>query len=242
MSEFVKTPNAARAYEVCQATLDARKYSRVGQIIGKPGVGKTAITEWLADQFDGVRIECWEGMNAKSLMQELARAFNEKAISIEEQGTSNTIFARLKDKCQGLLILVDEANHLPWGMLEKLRALSDLGGAAVVLCGTDLLSRRFSDGRVEIYLRQLASRIGSKRVVVDKIRTEAEILNYVLAPRFGSVTKKTAQRFRVDCGGNWRTALELADTCERIMKASQAEKLDHDLVSAAAQLMAGHGQ
>lgn len=240
MSDFVKTPNAARAYEVCQATLAARKYSRVGQIIGKPGVGKTAITEWLADELDGVRIECWEGMNAKSLMQELARAFNERGISIEEQGTSNTIFARLKAACSGMLILVDEANHLPWAMLEKLRALSDLGGAGVVLCGTDLLSRRFNDGRVEIYLRQLASRIGAKRVVIDKIRTEAEMLNYVLAPRFGSITKKTAHRFRVDCGGNWRTALELADTCERMMQANEIEKLDHTVVETAAALMAGH--
>jgi len=242
MSEFVKTPNAARAYEVCQATLAARRDGRIGQIIGKPGVGKTAITEWLQDEFEGVRIECWDGMNAKSLMQELAQAFNERGIPIDEQGTSNTLLKRLKDCSKDVLILVDEANHLPWAMLEKLRAIADQGGAAVILCGTDILARRFNDGRVEMYLRQLASRIGAKRVVIDKIRTEKEILNYLLAPRFGSITKKTAHRFRVDCDGNWRTALELADTCDRMMQANETAQLDHEIVSAAAQLMAGHGQ
>ncbi|GLO70616.1 hypothetical protein MACH17_21330 [Phaeobacter inhibens] len=82
--------------------------------------------------------------------------------------------------------------------------------------------------------------IEPKRVVIDRIRTEAEMLNYVLSPRFGSVTKKTAHRFRVDCGGNWRTALELADTCARMMQANEIENLDHTVVETAAALMAGH--
>ncbi len=239
MSDFVVTADAERAAEVCQATLGAREYGRVGQIIGEPGTGKSATTYWLADRFNGVRIECWQDMNAKALMLEIAIAFNRRGTEIDEQGTSNTLFARIRDHCAGKLILVDEANHLSWQVLEKLRSLSDLGRCGLILCGTDILARRFKNARVEIYLRQLADRIGAKRVLFERMRTEEEIVAHVIQPRFGAVNKGTAHRFRVTCKGYWRGALELADACERIMKSQGLEVLKRDVVEAAAAQMAG---
>jgi len=74
MSDFVKTPQADHAYQMSKGVLGARQYSRVGQITGEPGTGKSALTMWLAEQFGGVRIECWAGMGDKHMLQELARA------------------------------------------------------------------------------------------------------------------------------------------------------------------------
>ena len=239
MDKFVVTGTAQRAVEVCQAALDARDYGRIGQIIGEPGTGKSATTKWLAEQFGGVRIECWQDMNAKALMLEIAIAFNRSGAEIDEQGTSNTLFARIKDVCEGKLILVDEANHLSWQVLEKLRSLSDLGRCGLILCGTDILARRFKDARTQVYLRQLADRIGAKRVSFTPMRSDEELVAHVINPRFGAVNKGTATRFRVTCKGYWRGALELADACERLMQSQSLTTLNKDVVVAAGALMAG---
>lgn len=239
MSDFVVTHNAQRAAEVCHAALNARDYGRVGQMIGPPGTGKSETTIWLAKTFEGIRVEAWQEMNAKALLLEIAKALNARGIVIDEQGTSNTLFARIKDRCSGLLIIIDEANHLTWQVLEKLRSLSDLGGCALILCGTDILARRFKDARTQVYLRQLADRIGAKRVIFDRMRSDEEIVAHVIQPRFGAVNKGTATRFRVLSKGYWRGALELADACERLMQAQGLDTLKKDTVDAAGALMAG---
>ncbi len=239
MDKFIVTSTAQRAAEVCQATLDARDYARIGQIIGEPGTGKSATTKWLAQKFDGVRIECWAGISAKSLLLEIAAGLGQRGIFINDTGTADTLFARIKDRCKDKLILVDEANHLNWKVLERLRALSDLGGCGLILSGTDILERRFKDPRIQVYLRQMTDRIGAKRISFAPIGNDEEIVAHVIQPRFGAVNKKTATRFRVVCKGYWRGALELGDACERLMKTQNLTTLTVEVVNTAGALMAG---
>ena len=61
----MRTPQAEQAYQMCRVVMAARDYSRIGQITGEPGTGKSALTNWLSDEFGAVRIECWAGMNDK---------------------------------------------------------------------------------------------------------------------------------------------------------------------------------
>ena len=240
MSDFVKTPQAEQAYQMCKVVMETRQYSRVGQITGDPGTGKSSLTKWLEQEFGGVRIECWAGMGDKHMLQELARAYDERfGTNMQLSGTSNTLFQRLvAEGLDGKLILVDEANHLKWRSLEVLRGLSDRG-AGLILSGTDLLSRTLTHPQIRVFLEQLRQRIGAKKIQMQPIAQADELAAYVLAPRFATLTRAGAKRFHALSGGNWRSASELADACERLMENEVIAKLDERVVETAAAWMAG---
>lgn len=239
MSNFIKTAQAEQAFEMCQTVLDARPYSKIGQITGDPGTGKSTLTNWLADQFDSVRVECWMDMGDKVLLEEIAAGLNTNGAGIDVSGTAPTLFRKIKNECAGKLIIIDEANQLKWVTLEKLRGLSDIGGAGLILAGTDILAKRLVEARVRVYLTQLRQRIGAKKVLMKPISDDAELAAYVIAPRFGEVSKRTARRFRIISRGEWRSALELADACERLMKNEGIDKINERVIETAAAWMAG---
>lgn len=236
---FVRTVAADQTLEMCRTVLAARDHCRIGQITGEPGTGKSALTVWLADEMDAIRIECWTRISDKDLMLLIARACVAKGVNIDLTGTGNTLFSRMLQVLAGRLIIVDEANHLRWAQLEKLRSLSDLGHCGLVIVGTDILARTISTAGVGTYLAQFRQRIGGKRIVMAPIRSDDEFVAYCILPRFGTVTRRTAAQFRKLSGGVWRNALELGDTCERLMRAEGIAKLDEAVVQTAAALMAG---
>lgn len=239
MQEFIKTAQAEEAFAMCNTVLGARQYSRIGQITGDPGTGKSTLTTWLAEELGGVRVECWMDMGDKALLEEIANGLNALGESLDVTGTAPTLFRKIKGACAGKLIIIDEANQLKWTTLEKLRGLSDIGGAGLVLAGTDILAKRLVEARVRVYLTQLRQRIGAKKVLMQPITNDAELAAYVIAPRFGQVTKATAKRFRILSRGEWRSALELADACERLMTNESLDKIDERVVETAAAWMAG---
>jgi len=241
MSEFVQTPLADQAYQMCEVVLSGEQYRRMGQITGEPGTGKSTVTKWLTKQFGGIRIECWAGMAEKHMLQELAKAYDAKFdTNISHRGTSNTYIQRfIEQGLDGTLIMVDEANHLKVGGLEKLRALSDQGHAGVVIAGTDILSRTLNHPQIRIYLDQLRQRIGAKKIHMQPIGDKDELATYVLEGRFKTLTASGAKLFFHHTQGNWRTALELADACERLMVNENLTKLDESIVATASAWMAG---
>lgn len=225
---------------MCEAVMSAPRYSRLGQITGDPGTGKTATTNWLTSELGAIRIEAWAGMKEKTCLQELAHAFNAAGHSIPESGTSNTLIQGLiRSGVEGKLIIVDEANHLKWGALEMLRSISDIGGAGLVIAGTDLLAKKFTHPQIRVFLEQFRQRVGTKKVVMKPVVDAAELAAYVLAPRFGKVTQTSAKAFMKKTGGNWRFAVALADACDRLMANENIVKLDDQVVETAAAWMAG---
>lgn len=247
MDEFVKTVQAEQALQMCNTVLEGKQYHQIGQITGKPGTGKSALTNWLAQQMGAVRVECWMDMGDKILLTEIAEGLNERGHGIEIGGTAPTLQHRIKSATKAHfaktgrseLIIIDEANQLKWATLEKVRALSDIGRTGLILCGTDILAKRLVEARVQVYLTQLRQRIGAKKVLMQPIRSDEEMAAYVVTPRFGVVTKGVAKRFRLLSKGHWRSALELADACNRLMKNEGIDALDERVVETAAAWMAG---
>lgn len=240
MTEFVVTPQAERARQMARVVMEGRSHARIGQIVGDPGTGKSALTRWLADDLGGVRIECWSGMGEKHMLQEIARSYDARfGAQMALVGTSNTLFQRLIEAgLDGKLFIVDEANHLRWRSLEVLRGLSDRG-AGVILSGTDLLTRTLTHPQIRVYLDQLRQRIGAKKLVMKPVSSADELAAYVLAPRFPALTKSAAKQFHRVSGGNWRTATELAEACQRLIENEGLSKLDETVVQTAAAWMAG---
>ncbi len=240
MTEFVETVMAGQARQMCEAVITAPRYSRLGQITGDPGTGKTAITNWLAQEMGAIRVEAWAGMNGKTLLQELAFAFSKAGRPVDEIGTSNTLVQRLiRTAAPGQLIVVDEANHLKWPTLEMLRSISDISGTGLVIAGTDLLARKFTHPQIRVFLEQFRQRVGTKKVVMQPVTDPAELAAYVLAPRFGRITKTSAKAFLRKTGGNWRFAVALSDACARLMENEGINQLDDRVIETAAAWMAG---
>lgn len=240
--EYIRTEATDHAVAMCQAVLDARPHCRVGQITGQPGTGKTALTLWLTEEMDAIRIEVWTRISDKDMLRLIVEAANEKGLAIDPTGTGNTLFKRLISALEGRLIIVDEANHLRWAQLEILRGLSDLGKCGLIIVGTDILSRTLAQANINTYLAQLRRRIGAKRIVLGPMGSDEEVLAYCIQPRFGPVSRSVAKQFRKLTGGYWGIALELGDACERLMKAENIDKLDDQVVQTAAAWMAGAGK
>ncbi|MEM6728928.1 MAG: ATP-binding protein [Pseudomonadota bacterium] len=225
---------------MCRTVLAGEQYHQVGQITGEPGTGKSRLTEWLAEEFGGVRVECWNGIGDKVLLQEIAHGMRQRGVSIDASGTAPSLFRRIKAECEGMLIIIDEANQLMWPTLEKLRGLSDIGRAGLILSGTDIMAKRLLEARVRIYLTQLRQRIGAKKITLRPLADPAELAAYVLVPRFGEdITAGTAKHFLRVTGGQWRMAFEVADACERLMQNESISKLDEKVIATAHTWMAG---
>jgi DNA transposition AAA+ family ATPase len=239
MTDFIHTETSAATVAMCRAVLDARPHCRIGQISGQPGTGKSALTLWLADEMDALRIEVWTRISDKDMLRLIVEAAVAKGSPLDPTGTGNTLFKRLIAALEGRLIIVDEANHLKWAQLEILRSLSDLGRCGLILVGTDILSRTITSAGASTYLAQLRQRIGAKRIVTGPMASDEEIAAYCLNPRFGGVSRKTVAQFRKVTGGYWRSALELGDACARLMQAEGIEKLNETVVQTAAAWMAG---
>lgn len=240
MNDFVVTKQADQARQMCAAVMSAPAYSRLGQLTGDPGTGKTATTIWLAEELAAIRIEAWAGMKEKVCLQELAYAMERAGVPVGETGTSNTLIRRMiRAGIRDRLIIVDEANHLNWKTLEMLRSISDLGGAGLVIAGTDLLAKKFTHPQIRVFLEQFRQRVGTKRQVMRPVTDPAELAAYVLAPRFGQITKTAAKAFHRATAGNWRFSVALSDACARLMENENIERLDERVVETAAAWMAG---
>lgn len=240
-TDYIRTQAADHAVAMCRAVLDARPYCRIGQITGQPDTGKSAMTAWLAEGQDAIRIEAWARISDQDMLRLVVEAAA-RGITVDPTGTGNTLFKRLIGVLEGQLLIVDEANHLKWAQLEILRCLSDQGKCGLIIVGTDILSRTIAAATVSTYLAQLRQRIGAKRIVLGPMASDEEVAAYCITPRFGTVSRKTAAQFRKLTGGYWRSALELGDACARLMQAEAIEKLDETVVQTAAAWMAGAGK
>ena len=90
--DFVRTSTADQAVAMCQAVLAARPHCRIGQITGQPGTGKSALTEWLADEMAAIRIEVWTRISDRDLLRLIVEAAGAKGISLDATGTANSLF------------------------------------------------------------------------------------------------------------------------------------------------------
>ena len=222
----------------------------IGEVVGETGTGKSyAGYAVMRSQEHAVRICAGEGIGLIELKRRVAAAF------LPEDSAANLTHTRIADAVKSYaeqvinaheqrpLLIVDEANKLGWRHLEYLRFLSDECGLAVLLIGTELYTRQFLTGRTRSLLLQLGRRIGAKRVNFQALSLE-EIAAHLIAPRFGTAVASSKQLvstfYKAARGGNFGDANELANTCERIMRASDIAQLDASILQQAADWLANH--
>ncbi|KNC89636.1 AAA family ATPase [Trabulsiella odontotermitis] len=208
---FVKTQLAGRMLGLIGNT---HTDGDIGVIYGPAGMGKSmALREYAATNKGVILIEADPGYTAKVLLQELcARLGVKKTGNIHE----------LSEECiqalngTGWVILVDEAELLPYRALEVLRRIHDRSGVAIVLAGMPRLLINLKGSRGEF--AQLYSRVGmALDIDVHKRETEVDDFNTILSsllPKDSGQDYITqpglAEAFMKHSKGNYRRMFKLA--------------------------------
>jgi hypothetical protein len=205
----------------------------IGEITGPAGSGKSMAGRAICARLGALRVAAWDGMTRHQMLATVA-----ERCGLQGSGAVERLLRRGDDGERQLLV-VDEANKLGWRVLEALRYLADECGIGVLLIGTELYSRKFTDARTRPLLLQLGSRIGAKRVEARHL-DRAETYAHVIRPIFGDLTdKELVTGFWSLCRkGNFREAMELAGECQRIMTTNEMQTLTPAVLELAGKWMA----
>jgi DNA transposition AAA+ family ATPase len=133
----------------------------IGVCYGRAGLGKTiAAKEYIKHYLDSILIETDPGFNTKALLTEF-----HKRLGLSNKGNiykmTDEVIQKLRNS--GRLIIIDEAENLPYKALELVRRIHDKTEVGILLSGLPALVENLR-GKEEKF-EQLYSRVGvSKRL------------------------------------------------------------------------------
>jgi len=179
---FIRTSVAGHITEVAKIChLDGE----IGVAVGDAGIGKTtAVKKFAQDEAGVILIEADLGYIARVLFQVISAE-----LGLEGVGTIHTLFEQAESKLQatGRLIIIDEAEHLPFKALELLRRLHDKAGVGVLLVGMPRLLGNLRGKRGEF--AQLYSRVGVKAMLNCLRPTDTESFVQAYLPAANGIWK-----------------------------------------------------
>ncbi|MGK5746747.1 AAA family ATPase [Proteus mirabilis] len=150
---YVPTLMASKGRDVIRI---AHMDGDINVIYGDAGMGKTMIMrQYAKEHLDAVLIEADPGYTARVVLEELCNI-----LGLGKRGNmhelSESIIQTLRGS--GRILLVDEAENLPYRALETLRRIHDKSGVGIVLAGMPRLILNLKGKRGEY--KQLYSRVG----------------------------------------------------------------------------------
>ena len=156
--DFIQTSDVKRI--VSRIVLASMQGDRISVILGASGTGKTRIVkEYCKSHLEAILVEATPDMNAKDILKKLCEELNLGDFKSNHAGVVKVANAL---KQNGKYIIVDEAEHLKWRVLETLRRVMDFSKQPLILVGTHWLADSLSSGRLgskkEQELAQLRNR------------------------------------------------------------------------------------
>jgi len=224
-TEFVKTAVAKNVFEIAQI---CHINNEIGVCYGRAGLGKTfAVREYAKLNSDVILIEADLGYTAKILFSEL-----HKRLGLEGVGNVYSIMLDIVQKLRNSnrLIIIDEAEHLPYKALELLRRVYDKAGVGILLVGMPRLvaNLRGQKGQYE----QLYSRVGvSKEVKVLDSTDINKIIDKTLPDAVG-----LTEKFLEKSGGNTRVLAKLLSRADKIARLNESP-IDEEIIEEVAKML-----
>ncbi|EHE2941864.1 AAA family ATPase [Salmonella enterica] len=212
-AHFVTTEMAAKGLEVLAY---AHQECEICVLYGAAGLGKTMLLkEYVSRNKDALLIEADPGYTARTILEELCRL-----LGVKVRGNIHELI----DACvrelrgSGRLLMVDEAELLPYRALEILRRLHDKAGTGVVLAGMPRLLINLKGRRGEF--AQLYSRVALALNLGDTLsRDDFNQIAVNMMPEAGEASIGDALYAR--SLGNARRLFKLARGVYRICDISQ---------------------
>ena len=156
--DFIQTSDVKRI--ISRIVLASMQGDRISVVLGASGTGKTRIVkEYCKNHLEAILIEATPDMNAKDILKKLCEELNLGDFKSNHAGVVKVATAL---KQNGKYVIVDEAEHLKWRVLETLRRVMDFSKQPLILVGTHWLADSISSGRLgskkEQELAQLRNR------------------------------------------------------------------------------------
>ncbi|HDY3607951.1 TPA: AAA family ATPase [Klebsiella michiganensis] len=200
-ARFVPTVTSRKGMEVIRyAHLDGD----LNVIFGAAGLGKTMILrEYAAQHRDALLIEADPGYTARVVLEELCNL-----LGLSKRGNmhelSEACIAALRDS--GRLLMVDEAENLPYRALETLRRIHDKSGIGMVLAGMPRLIINLKGKRGEY--QQLYSRVGFALCIGDSL-PQSDITDIAVSMLPGAGSQDVSDALFKASHGNARRLFKL---------------------------------
>lgn len=157
-ARFVET---ATAQQVMAAVEYARQMEDMAIIYGDPGTGKTAALERYRDEHAGDVVMMTAAPHLRTPMAVLCELARACGIPVPEHGVRvRTVWGDLVRSLQRrpVVVIVDEAQHLPLDALEELRSIHDATHVPLILAGNHVVYHRLR-GTGQHGFAQLFSRV-----------------------------------------------------------------------------------
>lgn len=144
---------------------------KIGVCVGRAGLGKTvAVKEYTKTALDSILIESDSGYTAKSLLKEIHRR-----LALSGKGSVYDLMGEVVNKLNqsGRLLIIDEAENLPYRALEITRRIHDKTGVGVLLVGRNILFenlRGFNNQYDQLYSRVKYHKLLDRLLIQDVIK------------------------------------------------------------------------
>jgi hypothetical protein len=144
---------------------------KIGVCAGRAGLGKTvAVKQYTRNYLDSILIESDSGYTAKSLLLEI-----HKRLGLSGKGSAYDLMSEVVNKLNnsGRLLIIDEAENLPYKALEIIRRIHDKTGVGVLLVGRNILFenlRGYNNQYDQLYSRVKYHKFLDKLLLQDVIK------------------------------------------------------------------------
>lgn len=210
------------AQDVFQIAKTCHVESEIGVCCGDAGLGKTyAVKMYNLEHSDVILIEADLGYTPKVLFSEI-----HKILGFDGLGSIHSMLLDIIDKLKysGRLIIVDEAEYLPYKALELLRRIYDKAKVGILLVGMPKLLRNLRGAKGQY--TQLYSRIAILKELEPINSVDALAILNAVTPQADTIYPKISSYI----GGNTRVLTKLLVRAIRIAKLNETE-IDEDVVN-----------
>ncbi|MDD3238373.1 MAG: AAA family ATPase [Candidatus Gastranaerophilales bacterium] len=218
--DFVRTSIVDDVFDIAKT---CHVENEIGVCCGDAGIGKTyAVKRYAIDNTDVILIEADLGYTPKVLFSEI-----HKKLGFDGCGTIHGMFLDIIDKLKasGRLIIIDEAEHLPYKSLELLRRIYDKARVGILLVGMPRLIMNLK-GEKRQYA-QLYSRVGIATRLNSLGDEDKKAIISSILPNYKSVFSTLSDY----CAGNTRVLTKLLVRAVRIAEINNME-VNEDVLQA----------